>query len=90
MLVKIVRGVTYSVLIKWTLGMTATHKICSSLEEFCDVIFSSAEKNEDFRKSRRLGDATDIDKLSACHDNHPSFPELQQLMYIATGLVKDA
>ena len=70
--------------------MTATHDICSSLEEFCGVLFSSAEQHEDFRKSRRSRDATDIDKLSAWLDNHPPFPELQHIMSLATGLVGDA
>lgn len=83
------RGITDSILTKWTLGMTATHDICSSLEEFCGVFFPSSEQHEDIRKSRRNRDAADIDKLSTWFDNHPPFPELQQIMSIATGIIGD-
>ena len=81
------RDVTDSALSKWVLGMTVTHDICLSLEDFCGILFSMAEQYEDFRGARRTRDAADIDKLSAWLNIQPSFPELKNIMSIATGLV---
>ncbi|KAJ8881606.1 hypothetical protein PR048_018092 [Dryococelus australis] len=44
-------GVTYCFVSKWVLGLTATHDIRMSLEEFRGVNFSFSEQHEDFREA---------------------------------------
>lgn len=39
------RGVTDSVLSRWTMGMTALEHVCEELEKFCDVVFDSSEQH---------------------------------------------
>lgn len=83
------RGVTDSVISKWVVGMSATHDVCTSLEEFCDVLFTSSEQHRDFGEARITKDMTDIAKLTTWLENHPPFPEITDIMSIATGVVGD-
>ncbi|CAI6370105.1 unnamed protein product [Macrosiphum euphorbiae] len=54
------RGVLHSVLTKWLVGMSATHEVCTSLEEFAVVIFTSSEQHKDLGQARRSRDTADI------------------------------
>ncbi|CAH2107272.1 unnamed protein product [Euphydryas editha] len=65
--------------------MSATHEICTSLEEFCGVLFTS-----DLGQARRNRDTADIAKLSQLFDEHPPFPQTTDIISIASGVVGDA
>ncbi|MBW0528211.1 hypothetical protein O181_067926 [Austropuccinia psidii MF-1] len=84
------RGVSHSVLSKWLVGMNATHEVCTSLEEFAGVIFTSSEQHKDLGQARRSRDTADIVKLNQWFDSHPPFPETSQIMSISSGVVGDA
>ena len=47
------RGISDSVLAKWVCGSSAAAAICSSVEDFSGVVFSSGEQHVDFRVSRQ-------------------------------------
>lgn len=83
------RGVTDSTLSKWVVGMSATHDICTSLEEFSGVLFSTSEQHADFGQARQNKDAADIAKLNGWFEKFPPFPETSDIMSIATGVVGD-
>lgn len=83
------RGVADSALSKWVIGMSATHDICVSLEEFCGVLFSSSEQHKDFGEAHRTKDAADIAKLTEWFNTNHPFPEIGDIMSIATGVVGD-
>lgn len=83
------RGVTNSTLSKWVVGMSATHDICTSLEEFSGVLFSTSEQHADFGEARQKKDAADIAKLTDWFEKFPPFPETSDIMSIATGIVGD-
>lgn len=83
------RGVSDSVLSKWLVGMSATHEICTSLEEFCGVLFTSSEQHKDLGEARRNRDKADIAKLSQWFIEHPPFPQTSDIMSIASGVVGD-
>lgn len=59
------RGVTNSTLSKWVVGMSVTHDICTSLEEFSGVLFSTREQHADFGQARQNNDAANIAKLTS-------------------------
>ncbi|KAJ8873109.1 hypothetical protein PR048_026726 [Dryococelus australis] len=66
-------SVTYSVVSKWVLGLTATHDICILSEEFCEVHFSSTEQHEDFGEAHKARDSTNMAKVSLWFGNHSPF-----------------
>ncbi|KAF0717775.1 Uncharacterized protein FWK35_00027380 [Aphis craccivora] len=81
------KGVSHSVLTKWLVGMSATHEVCTSLEEFAGVIFTSSEQHKDLGQAHRSRDTADIVKLNQWFDSHPPFPETSQIMSISSGVV---
>ncbi|KAJ8877078.1 hypothetical protein PR048_021530 [Dryococelus australis] len=84
------RGITESILSKTIPGTTATHDICTSLEEFSDVHFSSTEQHVDFRGARQKRDTAGVAKLTQWLENHPPFPSTQEIMSLETGVVGDS
>ena len=83
------RGVTNSTLSKWVIGMSATHDICTSLEEFCGVLFTSSEQHTDFGQARQTKDAADVTKLIEWFGKYSPFPATSDIMSIVTGVVGD-
>lgn len=81
------RGVSDSVLSKWILGTTATHDICTSLEQFSGVQFFSTEQHVDFREARQKRDLADVAKLTLWLENHPPFPVVEDIMSLETGVI---
>ncbi|KAJ8889207.1 hypothetical protein PR048_008705 [Dryococelus australis] len=78
------QGISDSVISKWFVEMRATHDICTSLEEFCGVLFSSFEQHADFSMTG-ITSTADSGKLEAWLDNHPPFLIMSEIMSIATG-----
>jgi len=83
------RGVTNCTLSKLVIGVSATHDICTSLEEFGGVLFSTSEQHADFRQARQNKDAADIAKLTDWFEEFPPFPETRDIISIVTGVVGD-
>lgn len=79
------RGVTNSTLSKWVIGMSAIHDICTSLEEFCGVLFTSSEQHTDFGQARQTKDAADVTKLIEWFGKYSPFLATSNIMSIATG-----
>uniref|UniRef100_A0A8D8UPN1 Uncharacterized protein n=1 Tax=Cacopsylla melanoneura TaxID=428564 RepID=A0A8D8UPN1_9HEMI len=69
--------------------MSATHEICTSLEEFCGVLHTTGEQHKDIGLAIRSRNEQDVVKLCHWLDTDDPFPETQQIMSIATGMVGD-
>lgn len=81
------RGLTDSTLAKWLSAAGTCNTICSSLEEFCGVMFSSGEQHVDLRLSRQCKDKKDREKLCIWFEEHQPFPITEQLISLSTGIV---
>ncbi|CAG9820707.1 unnamed protein product [Phaedon cochleariae] len=83
------RGITDSVLTKWTLGMTFLHNVCDVIEDFCGIFSGTTEQHVDMRRSRILRDSKDTEKLINWFNQHYPFPKIDNIMSISSGLVGD-
>jgi len=83
------RGVTASVVTKWTKGMTALHNVCQEIEHFTRVELSTSEQHVDSRNTMQKRDNTDVHKLLHWFHEHPPFPETTDLVSLSTGVVAD-
>ena len=81
------RGISDSVLAKWVCGSSAAAAICSSVEDFSGLVFSSGEQHVDFRVSRQNRDEKDRLTVYEWFSSHPPFPESPSLMSLSTGLI---
>ncbi|CAK1588860.1 unnamed protein product [Parnassius mnemosyne] len=81
------RGITDSVLAKWVCGSPGCTAICTSLEEFAEVVFASGEQHVDFRQSRQQRDSRDRAKIREWFSEHPPFPKLNSLISLSTGVL---
>lgn len=79
------RGITPSVLIKWTKNMAPASEICQSLEVFSGM----KDNNEYILKSAIKRDKKDIEKLTYWLKNHFPFDENPDLMSLSTGVIGD-
>lgn len=66
------------------------HEVCTSLEEFSGVIFTSSEQHKDLGQARRSRDTADIVKFNQWFDSHPPFPETSLITSISSGVDGDA
>lgn len=83
------RGLSESVLTKWTLGMTSVHNVCQEIEDFCGVLFDTTDQHVDMRESRIQRDSVDLAKLMTWFQNHNPFPRIDEIRSISTGIVGD-
>lgn len=81
------RGISSSVLARWTGGMVYMLNICEGLEYFWDVSYTSTEQHVDMRSSRIDRDTTDTDKLKTWFESHTPFPWNEKLLSISSGIV---
>lgn len=81
------RGITDSVLAKWVCGSPGGTAICTSLEEFAEVVFATGEQHVDFRVSRQTRDSRDRAKIHEWFNDHPPFPKLDSLMSLSSGIL---
>ena len=65
------RGVSDSVLARWTLGMLCLQSIFEQIELFADVRSETSEQHVDMRPTRVVRDNMDIGKLHAWFTEHP-------------------
>lgn len=79
------RGITPSVLIKWTKNMAPSSEICQSLEVFSGM----KENNEYILKSAMKRDRKDIQKVTSWLKDHFPFNENSDLMSLSTGVIGD-
>lgn len=81
------RGIKDSVLTMWTLGMIFLQNVCEEIEKYCDVSFTTSEQHIEMRNSRINRDNDDVKKLLDWFSQHPSFPEMKEIMSISTGII---
>lgn len=81
------RGMTDSVLTRWTLGMVYLQNICTDVESYCDITSATSEQHIDVRASRMTRDEQDVQKLRDFFDLHPPFPQIDSIISISGGLV---
>ncbi|XP_049772070.1 uncharacterized protein LOC126154082 [Schistocerca cancellata] len=81
------RGITDSVLTRWTLGMIHMQNICEEIESYCEVSAVTPEQHVDARSCRIERDGIDLRKLRDGFSVHPPFPESDFIMSISSGVV---
>lgn len=81
------RGISSSVLSRWTGGMVFMLNVCESLERFWDISSSTSEQHVDMRAARVERDNSDVEKLTQYLDMHPPFPLTDKLLSISSGIV---
>lgn len=84
------RGMTESVLSRWTLGMVYLQNICNEVETYCNVNTATTEQHVDMRPSRVARDESDTEKLCRWFSQHPPFPTTDFIMSISSGQVGEA
>lgn len=81
------RGMSESVLMRWTLGMVALQNICEEVEKFTYTSSSTSEQHIDMRRTRMERDDRDVGKMQNWLSTHPPFPVLNAVMSISSGVV---
>lgn len=81
------RGISSSVLSRWTGGMVFMLNICESLETFWDISCTTSEQHVDMRTAQIERDTSDVEKLQHYFDIHPPFPLTNKLLSISSGIV---
>ncbi|CAH2086035.1 unnamed protein product [Euphydryas editha] len=81
------RSTQESVLCKWVYAMYATNTICEEIERFCNISFDSVDQHVDARDSRIKRDDTDVNELVGWFTLHNPFPNTNQLVSLASGIV---
>ena len=84
------RGMTESVLSRWTLSMVYLQNICNEVETYCNVNTATTEQRVDMRASRVARDESDTEKLCRWFSQHPPFPTTDFIMSISNGQVGEA
>ncbi|GFY41261.1 uncharacterized protein TNIN_343801 [Trichonephila inaurata madagascariensis] len=81
------RSTQESVLCKWVFAVYVTNTICDEMEKFCTISLDSTEQHIDARDSRVKRDNTDVCKLVEWFTLHNPFPNMQQLVSLASVMV---
>ena len=81
------RGITDSVLTKWTLGMVFLHNVSDEIERFCGISLETTEQHVDMRSSRIIRDNQDVGKLMNWFAEYHPFPISDDTMSLNTGIV---
>ncbi|GBO41773.1 hypothetical protein AVEN_259662-1 [Araneus ventricosus] len=84
------RGVSDSVLARWTQGMTALCDICDGIETFRGVDLTSSDKHLKISDSRVRRDNEDFRKMMEWFKHYNPYPENSNLISISTGVVGDS
>lgn len=83
------RGITESTMKKWITTMTTMIDISQQIEQFCGVSFDTTEQHIDARTSRVSRDTNDVKKFLDWFTYHDSFPVVENVMPISTGVIGD-
>ncbi|GBM44484.1 hypothetical protein AVEN_15010-1 [Araneus ventricosus] len=84
------RGITESVLTRWTLGMIHLHNICEEVEKYCNITLVTSEQHVDMRPSRIARHNEDVVMLMQWFSQQIPFPINDVLMSINSGVVGTA
>ncbi|CAH2005907.1 unnamed protein product [Acanthoscelides obtectus] len=84
------RGVSESILCKWTKGMTSLQNICEEMEKMCGVAFTSSEQHVEMRESRIKRDTSDSKNFMDWFTQHHPFPNVGDILSLTTGVVGDS
>lgn len=81
------RGISSSVLSRWTGGVVLMLNICESLETFWDISCTTSEQHVNMRAAQIERTTIDVEKLKYYFDIHPPFPLTNKLLSISNGIV---
>jgi hypothetical protein len=84
------RGISSSVLARWTTGMVYMLNICEEVERFCGIHCATSEQYVHMRPSQIIRDSNDAEKLKSCFHLHPQFPVAKDIVSISSGIVGGA
>lgn len=84
------RGVSESILCRWTKGMSSLQNICEEMEKMCGVAFTSSEQHVEMREARIKRDSSDSKKLMEWFMQHYPFPDVPEILSLSTGVVGDS
>ncbi|GBN84229.1 hypothetical protein AVEN_72095-1 [Araneus ventricosus] len=84
------RGVSDSVLARWTQGMTALQHICDGIEKLRGVDLTSSDQHLKISDSRVRRDNDDFRKMMEWFEHYNPYPENSNLISISTGVVGDS
>lgn len=78
-----------SVISKWVYGMHSMNTVCEGLEDLANFKMDTTDQHVDARDSRIKRDIEDVKKLYEWFLLHDPFPEIKEIMSIASGVVGD-
>lgn len=81
------RGISSSVLARWSIGMVSMLNICEEVERFTGTATLTSEQHVDMRAARIVRDTADTEKLKIWFNTHPPFPITDRLVSIYSGIV---
>ncbi|KAF6198043.1 hypothetical protein GE061_007789 [Apolygus lucorum] len=81
------RGITDSVLSRWTVEMLCLQQICEQVELYTEVRSGTSEQHVDMRPSRVTRDNADVKKLKVWLSEHDPFQDNKELMSLSTGQI---
>lgn len=81
------RSTKKSVISKWVYSMHAINTVCEALEELSNVKMDTTDQYVDASDSRVTKDAEDIQKLLEWFSSHNPFPEVNNLLSVASAVV---
>lgn len=80
------RGLTEKTIMNWILSRVVVMEVCSSIESYCNVQFSTSEQHVDNRISRISRDYNDLLKLNEFFKEYPPFLDTDFIISIVTGV----
>jgi len=83
------RGISDSVLMKWTQNMSAVNEVCQSLEDFCSLSMIFSEQHVELRSAIMKRDNSDTEKLNNWLSSYYPFSECKVIMSIFSGQIGD-
>lgn len=81
------RGISNSVLSRWTGGAVYMLNICEQLERFWGISCITPEQHVDMRPTQIKRDTADVEKLNNWFSTHPPFPFTDKILSISSGIV---
>ncbi|GBL89150.1 hypothetical protein AVEN_255272-1 [Araneus ventricosus] len=84
------RGVSDSVLARWTQGMTALQHICDEIKKLCGVDLTSSDQHLKIGDPRIQQDNDECRKMVEWFKHYNPSPENSNLISISTGVVGDS
>jgi hypothetical protein len=84
------RGLTDSVLNRWTQTMPACVELSSKFEEYCGIRTATSDQHVELRDARQVRDVADLDKFTTWFDGRfPFSGHRSELISLSNGVIGD-